>query len=180
MQIKDTPSAISFTLHTPISVRLAAPEDLPRLEWFGQFAHLRRIMSQTLQEQRQGSRFMLVAEFNTYPIGTISAHILRGDLLHPGRRRVYFYSLRVLEIFQGRGIGSVLLQTAEDQARSRGCVTASIAAAKHNQMACSLYQRRGYHITGEDAGEWSYIDHLGKLRQVHEPCWILEKALTFD
>lgn len=180
MQIENAHSATSFTLQATISVRLATPEDLPRLEWFGQFAHLRRIMSQTLQDQSRGNRFMLVAEFNTYPIGTISAHILRGDLLQPRRRRVYFYSLRVLEMFQGRGIGSLLLNTAENQARSRGCVIASIAAAKHNQAACGLYQRRGYHIIGEDSGEWSYIDHLGKMRQIHEPCWILEKALTFD
>lgn len=180
MQTKDARSVASLMLHAAISVRLATPEDLPKLEWFGQFAHLRRIMSQTLQEQEQGSRFMLIAEFNTYPIGTISAHIRRIDLRHPDRKRVYFYSLRVIDMFQGQQIGSLLLRAAEDHARSFGCVTASIAAAKDNHIACGLYQRRGYHIIGEDDGEWSYIDHLGKIRQVREPCWILEKTLSLD
>lgn len=167
----------SYPIEATITVRAATADDLPKLEWYGQYAHLRQIMRRTLHEQARGGRFMLLAEFNHFPIGTISAHVRRSELLHPGRKRVYFYSLRVMDMFQGHGVGSFLLRSAEACAQDLGCVSASIAAAKDNLAACKLYQRRGYHIIGEDPGEWSYLDHLGKLRQVNEPCWILEKAL---
>lgn len=174
-----TGSALAgFSINLPITIRLAQREDLAKLEWNGQYAHLRGVMARTLQEQRRGARFLLVAVVNDFPIGTISGQIRRSEWLYPGKRRAYFYSLRVLDLLHGHGIGSHLLTAAESHVSTAGCVASSIAAAKDNAGARRLYERHGYQIVAEDPGEWSYVDHLGKTRQMQEPCWILEKTLT--
>jgi ribosomal protein S18 acetylase RimI-like enzyme len=69
------------------------------------------------------------------------------------------------------------LQNAEAQVIDRGIQRSSIAAAKANLRARQLYERLGYRICREDAGDWHYVDHQGQLREVHEPCWVLEKSL---
>jgi ribosomal protein S18 acetylase RimI-like enzyme len=82
-----------------------------------------------------------------------------------------------MEMFQGQGIGSWMLREAEMLAQRRGCLYATIAAAKDNTAARRLYERQGYRILRDDPGYWQYIDHRGYLREVNEPCWILEKKL---
>ena len=51
--------------------------------------------------------------------------------------------------FQGRGLGRVLVQFAEDQARARGC--GAIRLYTHETMVenVALYQKLGYQITGD-------------------------------
>jgi len=75
------------------------------------------------------------------------------------------------------GVGTHLITEAETMLREGGFRWATIAAAKENAGARRLYERLGYRVFAEDPGNWSYIDHAGSLRHVHEPCWIMEKRL---
>jgi len=181
-QRRDRTSAESalaaFSVTLPITIRLARREDLANLEWNGQYVHLRGVMARTFREQRRGGRFLLAAVLNDYPIGTISGQLRRSQWLYPGQHRAYFYSLRVLDLLHGQGIGSHLLEAAEAYVSGAGCVAINIAAALNNPGARRLYERQGYRIVAEDPGEWSYVDHLGKTQHMQEPCWILEKLLT--
>jgi len=34
----------------------------------------------------------------------------------------------------------------------------------------------GYHVF-EMIGNWSYTDHEGRIREVQEPCWLLQKEI---
>jgi RimJ/RimL family protein N-acetyltransferase len=70
-----------------------------------------------------------------------------------------------------------LITEAETQVLGRGYSTVTIAAAKANHAARRLYERLGYEVFMDDRGEWSYTDHLGKIRQVKEPCWLLQKTI---
>lgn len=165
----------------PLSFRLASADDLPKLEWFGQYTHFRNVYRRTFREQIAGKRFMLVADCNGFPIGQIFAHFhLPGSGLADRfrkERRAYFYSLRVMEMFRGQGIGTQLIAHAEGIAEERYCTITSIAAAKNNPRARQLYEREGYRVNGEDDGRWSYTDDRGRTCYVHEPCWILEKTV---
>jgi ribosomal protein S18 acetylase RimI-like enzyme len=69
------------------------------------------------------------------------------------------------------------MQEAETISQQRGCSWASISVAKDNHAARKLYERLGYRIFGEDEGRWHYVDHRGNTRQVHEPCWMLQKQI---
>jgi ribosomal protein S18 acetylase RimI-like enzyme len=163
-------------LEMPISFRLARQEDVDKLEWFGQFSHFRRLIRHTYREQLKGKRLMLLADFNGFPIGQVfiqleSTNFLSADGVH----RAYLYSFRVMQLFQGRGIGTRLLHEAEQLLIKRGFNTATLSVAKTNPNAIRLYLRSGYDIVDEDDGRWSYFDHRGVQHFVEEPCWVLEK-----
>ncbi len=170
MTALETPNLLSVTME--VTFRLARADDLPKLEWYGQYTHFRAVFKRTYRDQLQGRRLMLIAECNDFPIGQVFMQTGRDN-----HQRTYFYSLRVMDMFRGKGIGTRLLEEAESIALTYGYHAATIAAAKDNPRARSLYERHGYQLIGEDAGIWSYIDHENKTRHVHEPCWVLEKRL---
>ncbi len=163
----------SMSVQLDISFRLARADDLPKLEWYGQYTHFREVFRRTYREQVNGTRLMLIADCNHFPIAQLFMQVGAKK-----QKRTYFYSFRVMEHFRGQGIGSRLLEEAETIALAYGYHGATIAAAKNNLRARDLYQRLGYRIVSEDEGRWSYNDHEGRTRHVHEPCWVLEKRLT--
>jgi ribosomal protein S18 acetylase RimI-like enzyme len=163
------------------AVRCLEERDLAALEWEGVFLHFRNLFRQAYDDMLLGTRLLLVMEHR--PSGEIVGQIfVQWNSSDPrfadGRRRGYFYSLRVKPAFQRRGLGTCLIDAAEDVLRRRGMDTASIGVEKDNPEARSLYERLGYHIIAEDPGCWSYTDHMGKKQDVREPAWLMEKKLS--
>ncbi len=168
----------TMTLQLDVLFRFAEREDLPKLEWYGEYTHFRRVFQRAFEDQQAGRRLMLLAVVNDWPIGQVFIQLENLDDVYPGAgKRAYLYSLRVMDAFQRQGIGSALLREAESILIARDYRSVSIAAAKDNPGARRLYERYGFRVFLEDAGRWSYIDHEGKTRQVVEPCWVLEKTL---
>lgn len=164
----------TLDLQFSLTLRTATAEDLPKLEWYGQYRHFRNLFRRTFREQEAGRRVILIADFNNFPIGHVFIQLKPSQ---QRRRRAYFYSFRVMELFQRQGIGTWLLTSAESLVLDRGLEWATIAAAKENTGAKRLYERLGYTVYGENNGSWSYVDHRGVTRQVNESCWLLEKRL---
>jgi len=168
----------SVTVEMTVALRLATYSDLPKLEWYGQYTHFRALFRRTYQDQLQHQRLILVAECNNFPIGQLFIQLNHSEQrVSDGRKRAYFYSLRVMDMFQGQGIGTSLIHEAEVLTGDHGFSWATIAAAKDNIRARRLYERLGYHVFGEDEGKWNYLDHENRMRYVHEPCWVLEKRI---
>lgn len=166
----------SFIVELPIYIRTATLEDIPRLEWYGQYKHYRNLFRKAYREQMLGKRLIIVAACNNFPIGYLFIQLQSGNpRIADGKTRAYFYSFRVMEIFQSRGIGTQLLSEAETMMAERGYRWGTIAVAKDNTAAKRLYERLGYRIFAEDPGKWSYTDHTETVRNVEEPCWLLEK-----
>ena len=163
----------AITIPINITLRPARQADLPKLEWYGQYAHFRNIFRRTFREQLRGRRLMLIADANNFPIGHIFIHLNTDN----GDARAYLYSFRVMEMFRGRGIGTRLLQRAEAIAAHRGFRWTTIAVAKDNPQARRLYERLGYPAYADDNGDWSFVDHEGRTQNVHEPCWLMEKQI---
>jgi ribosomal protein S18 acetylase RimI-like enzyme len=167
-----------LTLNIEITLRLATQSDLPKLEWYGQYTHFRAVYRRTFQEMEHGNRLMILADCQDFPIGQVFVQLRsREKRVAQDQQRAYLYSLRVMEMFRGCGIGTQLVQEAEAMVSAMGYTWTTIAAAKTNPKARRLYERMGYVIFAEDAGEWSYTDHRGIVQFVHEPCWLLEKAI---
>ena len=160
-----------------VIIRPAELGDLEALEWLGQYAHYRRLYRDTFHDQQAGQRLMLVADFNRFPVGQIFLQLQSTRPTPDQTPRMYLYALRVMEPFQRQGIGTALLEAAGEYARGTGYGWMSIAAAKDNPAARQLYERHGFEVSGEEEGDWSYLDQHGRTRYVHEPCWVLEKAL---
>jgi ribosomal protein S18 acetylase RimI-like enzyme len=162
----------------PIVLRIATSSDLPKLEWYGQYTHYRRVFRRAFREQQAGNRFILVAASRDFPVGLIIIQLRSTEpTVADGSTRAYLYSLRVMEMFRGQGIGTRLIREAESLIMDRGFQWTTIAVAKHNQRARRLYEGLDYQIIKEDPGQWSYLDHRGQPRYVSEPCWLLEKDL---
>lgn len=178
MTIRDYHS--EMLIEIPINFRIAVREDVPKLEWFGQFTHFRSLIRRAYREQLRGRRLMLVADFNGFPIAQVFIQLesTNSDIAD-GISRAYLYSFRVMELFQGRGIGTRLLQEAEAILIEREFDSATLSVAKDNEKALRLYQRNGYRIVGQDPGRWNYVDQYGITRHVEEPCWVMEKTLSF-
>lgn len=169
----------TIELTMSVTLRLAARSDLPKLEWYGEYAHFRPLFRRTFQDQLRGNRLMLVADCANFPIGQVFIQLGSEETrMAKPRERAYLYSFRVMEMFQGKGIGTRLLYEAEAMVGSMGYSATTIAVAKDNLKARRLYEHVGYGIFGDDDGHWSYTDHRGIVHHVHEPCWLLEKKIT--
>jgi GNAT superfamily N-acetyltransferase len=73
-------------------------------------------------------------------------------------RRAEIVSLNALE--PGRGIGSRLMDAAEDKLRRRGVRTAHLITTNDNLGALSFYLRRGYRLVR------LHLDAMDRVRQV--------------
>lgn len=161
-----------------VFIREAEENDLPALEWEGQFSHYRRLYRHAMNEARRGRRVLLVAEADEKLVGQIFIQFSSGrSELADGRKTGYLYSFRVRPDYRGQGIGTALMEQAEEALRSQAFERAVIAVARDNDGAQKLYSSRGYIRFSEDPGQWSYIDQHGDLQQVDEPAYLYQKQL---
>ncbi len=171
----------TLTATLSITLRIANKEDIPKLEWYGQYRHYRNLFRRAYREQQRGRRLILIADSRGFPIGHIFIHLYGSNRINQdGVQRAYFYSLRVMEMLRGYGIGTHLILEAEQIVMQHGFRRAAIAVAKDNHAARRLYERLGYRVFRHDSGEWNYRDHQGKLHHVREPSWIMEKLLIHE
>ncbi len=154
--------------------------DLPALEWDGMYLHFRRLFRQAYEDMRIGTRQLLMVEHKTTGemIGQIFIQWTSSDPRYAdGARRGYLYALRIKPAFRNLGLGTRILNAAENELRRRGMDTAAIGVEKNNPRARALYERRGYRIIADDPGRWSYLDHEGNIQEVLEPAWLMEKRI---
>lgn len=159
-------------------IREAREPDLPTLEWEGAFTHFREMYRRAFEETRTGRRIMLVAEVDARVVGQIFIQL--DSPPKPGshtRASAYLYSFRVRPEYRQQGIGTQLLQAAEERLLARGYRRTVISVAVVNETARRLYERLGYSVFTRDPGQWSYVDDRGQLQQVDEPAYVLEKYL---
>lgn len=162
----------------PAVIRAATEADLPGLEWGGEYAHFRRLFEKAMEQARKGRRVLLLAEIDDQIVGQIFVQFTtRAAYSARGVSSGYLYAFRVKATYRNQGVGTQLLQEAEANLRGRGIGRAVISVAQDNAAAQRLYQRYGYKPFASDAGQWSYIDHKGRLREVREPAYVLEKWL---
>lgn len=178
MQSKSIPAADNGWLGH-VMVRLVSAEDLPAMEWDGEFAHFRRVYAEAYQRMQRGYSLLWVAELaGTGLIGQVFIQLTcdRPDLAD-GVERAYLYSFRVRSKFRDRGLGSHIMDVVEDDLRRRDFHYVTLNVARNNSRAQQLYARRGYQIVAPEPGIWSYPDERGVWHHVEEPAWRMEKAL---
>jgi ribosomal protein S18 acetylase RimI-like enzyme len=157
-------------LHARIALRPAQAEDLPKLEWFGAYAHFRELYQRTWHDHQAGRRLMLVADLNGFPVGQVWLDVTPNDY-------AYLYALRVMEPLQGLGLGTRLIQSVELLARSHSYRQIQLAVEKTNTGARQLYERLGFHVFSQRVDIWSYTDHLGETHWVQEDVYGMRKLL---
>ena len=164
-----------------VQVRLAQQTDLQSLEWQGELIHFRRLFSDAYEQVQLGAAEIWLAELSRFWPGS---DILIGQLILSLRftswgylESAYMYGFRVKEQYRSQGVGSLLLKRVENTLYTRGCRILTLNVARDNPDARRMYERNNFQVVGEDEGHWFYTDHLGILREVHEPAWRMEKSL---
>jgi ribosomal protein S18 acetylase RimI-like enzyme len=162
-----------------VIVRQVTEEDLPDMEWNGEYSHFRRVYAEAYQRMLRGYTLLWVAELpGTGLVGQVFIQLVcdRPELAD-GDERAYLYSFRVRDPFRGQGLGSRIMDVVEDDLRLRGFQYVTLNVARDNPRAQQLYLRRGYHVVAPEPGVWSYPDEKGVWHQVEEPAWRMEKYL---
>ncbi len=163
-----------------LTIRQAVTADLPALEWDGAFQHYRRMYASIYQNTQSGTALMWVVETAELEIiGQAFVMLVSTEKsAADGKNRAYVFAFRVKPSWRDSGVGSELMGFIENDLRQRGYKAVTLNVAKDNQGALRLYRRLGYHVIESKSGRWSYEDHQGVVRQVHEPSWRMIKKLS--
>lgn len=162
-----------------ITIRPLTKDDLPALEWDGEYTHFRRVFEDVYRKVEKGTVKAWVA---VTAEGTMIGQVflqLKSDRLElaDGWNRAYLYSLRVRPPWRNLGVGSKLIAVLEDTLRQMKFTRLTLNVARVNQQAIRLYTRLGFQIVAKEDGIWSYPDDKGIWRTVNEPSWRMEKKL---
>lgn len=162
-----------------VILRNAEEQDLTALEWEGEYIHFRQIYQQVFERAQEGLAVIWLAEKpENGLLGQLFIQLNSGRReLADGRQRGYIYGFRVKPSYRNSGLGTLMLQNAEMDLKTRQFNWATLNVARENKAGLGFYQRRGYKIVGAEPGNWSYTDHEGLRREVHEPAWRMEKLL---
>jgi ribosomal protein S18 acetylase RimI-like enzyme len=162
-----------------INFRHAQRSDLLSLEWEGEFSHFRRLYLEAYRSSELDQAVIWIAELNEVGlVGQLFVH-LRSDRreLADGETSAYIYGFRIRPAYQSKGIGTRLLEIAEEDLFLRGYRIVNLNVGQDNHRAKQLYERLGYRVIGTDPGRWSYYDQHGKRQDVNEPAWRMQKEL---
>lgn len=176
---KPEETASDQSLAQQVIIRQLKEEDLPGLEWEGEFRHFRRVYAEAYHRQGRGLSFLWVAELpGRGIIGQVFIQFMcdRPELAD-GFERAYLYSFRVREEYRSQGIGSLMMDVVEEDLRARDFRSVTLNVARDNPRARQLYTRRGYRVIAPEPGIWSYQDENGEWHRVEEPAWRMEKEL---
>jgi ribosomal protein S18 acetylase RimI-like enzyme len=163
-----------------VSIRMMMKDDLPALEWEGEYSHYRQVYANEFQRFETGASVLWVAEIpeKKLMIGQVFIQLFcdRPELAD-GKNRAYLYSFRIRPQYQNLGIGSYMMEIVEADLIERGFKSITLNVAKENEKAQRLYSRHNYHIVAHEPGRWSYPDEKGEWHVVEEPAWRMEKRL---
>ncbi len=163
-----------------VLIRQIEKDDLPDLEWDGEYIHFRRLYAEVYQSSVIGKALLWGAY---YPgeglIGQLFVQLTSArSELADGKQRAYIYGFRIKTPFRGYSIGTYMLHFIEQDLVKRGFKLVTLNVGQDNPSARRLYERNGYHVVSEEPGNWSYLDHLGHRQNIHEPAWRMEKTLS--
>lgn len=148
-------------------IRPARRSDLAQLEWFGEHRQLRLVEAAGWAHVEAGDVLFLVADVRGFPVAQLKVALVHEeDVKADGVRSGYLYGLRVFGPFQRLGIGTALIERAEELLRERGYTVATIAVEHDNSGARRLYERLGYRAIREASRAWSYVDPDGRTHKV--------------
>lgn len=174
-----TTSSKQYEWLSQVLIRHLRANDLPALEWGGEYAHFRRIFKDAYDHALQGRSILWVADLEGQGIiGQLFIQLFSGRKeLADGRERAYIYGFRIQPAYRRAGLGKRMLIIAEQELIQLGYRMVTLNVSTNNPDAKRLYEHLGYQVVGSEPGKWSYLDHQGERRDVEEPAWRMQKEL---
>ena len=163
-----------------VTIRLLREEDLPALEWNGEYKRYRRIYREVFRNSQKGISFPLVAE--TSGDGIIGQVFLNQKEPNPkftARSPYYFLSsFRVKPQFRGLGLGSRLLKECEKQVTLHRLRDIYLNCAVSNHRARWFYLEHGFQVIRIDDSDWSFVDDEGFVVTEHQHAYLMRKTVS--
>ena len=156
----------------PIVIRDLTDEDLPSCAWSGSRTHLASI-AKSLERARRGEVEYLAA---CPPSGLPVALGMIDYAEKPGAGTMC--QLAVHGALQSCGIGTLLIQAAEQRILARGLHGAELGVEESNPRARALYERLGYVAYGRAPESWDEVAPDGSIFRYETVCTLMRKELS--
>jgi ribosomal protein S18 acetylase RimI-like enzyme len=156
----------------PLIIRDLTTADLPWCAWSGSPLHLASI-AKALARARRGE----VDYLAVYPPSGLPVALGGIDYAeHPGAGTLW--QLAVHEALQSCGIGTILIQAAEQRILARGLHRAELGVEERNLRARALYDRLGYVAYGRAPDSWDEQAPDGTIIRYETVCTLMRKELS--
>ncbi len=102
-----------------------------------------------VEEGIQNNEFFFIQAFNGENLGMV--RIMDEDFLYWGKQKEkakYIHSLVVTDKYNGKGIGTKIIQKIEDSAKEDNCSYIRLDADSKNPKLCSYYEKLGFDKVG--------------------------------
>lgn len=155
----------------PLTVRDLTAHDLPACAWSGTPAHLASV-ARALERARLGEvDYLAACPPSGLPVAIGGVDYAKA----PGAGTLW--QLAVYGALQSCGIGTILIQAAEQRIRARGLRLAELAVEECNPRARALYERLGYVACGREPAAWDEEAPDGSITRYQTVCTLMRKEL---
>jgi ribosomal protein S18 acetylase RimI-like enzyme len=159
----------------PLTIRDLVAEDLPSCTWVGPATYLGAI-ADALERARSGEADCLADCLAVCPPSGLPVAL--GGINYartPGAGRLRH--LAVHPALQSCGIGTLLIEAAEQRIRACGLHRAELKVEESNPRARALYERLGYVACGREPASWDTDAPDGTITRYETICTLMRKEL---
>jgi ribosomal protein S18 acetylase RimI-like enzyme len=155
----------------PIVVRDLTAADLDAIGWSGGPSHLKAVGIQLERVSAGLAEYLVACPPSGLPVGKAGIdYVSTADagLIH---------QVAVHDALQSCGIGTLLMQAAEERIRGRGRTHAELWVEHGNPRARALYERLGYLARADERAEWDADGPGGTVVRYRTVCSVMRKYL---
>lgn len=155
----------------PLTIRDLTRQDLPACAWSGSARDLAQL-GKTLDRAERGEvDYLTVCPPSGLPVALGGIDYT----LTPGAGTLW--QLAVHGALHSCGIGTLLIDAAEQRIRARGLHRAELAVEEDNPRARALYERLGYLVYGRQPEFWDVETEEGSVTRSEKMCTLMRKEL---
>lgn len=155
----------------PLAIRDLTPEDLPSCAWSGSGTHLASI-GQALERAKLGEvEYLAACPPSGLPVALGGIDYAKIPCVGT------IWQLAVHGALQSCGIGTILINAAEQRLRARGLHLAELGVEDSNPRARTLYERLGYRAYGREPDWWNQESPDGTIARYDTMVTLMRKEL---
>jgi ribosomal protein S18 acetylase RimI-like enzyme len=155
----------------PLTIRDLTAEDLPSCSWLGSASYLASVAGALERARRGEADYLAVCPPSGLPVALGGVDYATT----PGAGRLRQFGVHAA--LQSCGIGTLLIQAAEQRTRARGLHRAELTVEVGNPRARALYERLGYVAHGRQPASWDIESADGSLTRYETVCTLMRKEL---
>lgn len=155
----------------PLAVRDLTAADLPSCAWSGGPTHIAAIAKALDRAERGEVDYLAACPPSGLPVALGGIDYTKI----PGAGVLWMLAVHVA--LQSCGIGTVLIEAAEQRIRARGLHRAELGVEECNPRARALYERLGYLPHGSAPESWDEDGPDGTVVRYETVCTLMRKEL---